>query len=301
MFGHLSVALSAAVVTGRTLVVDDTAPWPFALCSSVPLQEGGCPAGFMSHYFAPLSSCSMTHIKEPLESLPALAESDQDARVVVVSDDTALPSFRLRVPGFISLEPDERSALLRWFAATSAYVLRPSSTLQQMVERQRALIQLPSTYVGMHVRRGHKWVETSAQPLDLYLRTIEELARKIGTRDVLVATEDAGVIQELAALNQNAAAAVSSSSSSSSPSLKFHWTDSLRRGLRISIPQGIRLGLLSAQEENEVSLVNLMLLQQSRALVATFSSGYGKRVLELIAASQNAVPLYVSLDHLWSP
>jgi hypothetical protein len=50
-----------------------------------------------------------------------------------------------------------------------------------------------------------------------------------------------------------------------------------------------------------VSLVNLMLLQQSTALVATFCSGYGKRSLELIAAARNAVPLYVSLDHLWSP
>ena len=86
-----------------------------------------------------------------------------------------------------------------------------------------------------------------------------------------------------------------------SSALRFHWTDSQRRGLRISIPQGIRLGLLTAQEENEVSLVNLMLLHRCRALVATFSSGYGKRVLELMAANLRAVPLYVSLDHLWSP
>ena len=27
----------------------------------------------------------------------------------------------------------------------------------------------------------------------------------------------------------------------------------------------------------------------------------GKRVLELMAANLRAVPLYVSLDHLWSP
>ena len=290
MFGHLSVALSAAVVTGRTLVVDDSAPWPFALCRHVPMAEGGCPGGFMTHYFAPLSSCSMAHVSLPLDAIEALREGEQAARVVMVTDDTVLPSFRMRLPRFVSLVPDEHAALLRWFAATSSFVLRPSTHLEQMVSRHRTAMSLPGRYIGMHVRRGHKWVETAAQPLHSYLQAAQELALKEDTRDVLVATEDAGVIQELAAMNRNASSA-----------LRFHWTDSQRRGLRISIPQGIRLGLLTAQEENEVSLVNLMLLHRCRALVATFSSGYGKRVLELMAANLRVVPLYVSLDHLWSP
>lgn len=124
MFGHLSVALSAAVITRRVLVVDDSAPWPFALCATVPAKEGGCPSGFMTHYFAPLSSCSTAHVTQALSSLPRLSETEQDDRVVVVSDDTALPHYRLRLPGFIQLDEDDHATLLRWFAGPFASLHR---------------------------------------------------------------------------------------------------------------------------------------------------------------------------------
>ena len=85
--------------------MDDTAPWPFALCSSLPAAEGGCPPAFMSHYFAPLSSCSVADAGAALASLPPLADAamtDQDARVVLVADDSVGVMSRsnraLRVP-----------------------------------------------------------------------------------------------------------------------------------------------------------------------------------------------------------
>eukprot|EP00802_Teleaulax_amphioxeia_P016039 Tamp_16146.p1 GENE.Tamp_16146~~Tamp_16146.p1 ORF type:complete len:419 (+),score=58.57 Tamp_16146:1-1257(+) len=298
MLGHLSVALSAAFVTGRVMVVDEDAAWPFAVC----MRSGGCPGGFMKHYFAPLSSCNLSHVSQPLASLPRLSEHEDAARVVVVDDDVALPAFRMRVPNLIALLPHEQAGLLRWFSATSAFVMRPSQALTDMVARQKLRLQLPARYISMHVRRGHKWVETAAQPLEDYIAEAEKLAALANTRHVLVATEDEGVIRQLEAYNNLTASSSSASSAGASKTrLQFHWTEANRRGLRISIPQAIRLGILSAQEENEVSLVNLELLQHGQALVATFSSGYGKRVLELMSATQNAVPLYVSLDHLWSP
>ena len=45
--------------------------------------------------------------------------------------------------------------------------------------------------------------------------------------------------------------------------------------------QALRLGLLSAGKENEVSLVNLFLLKEAQAMIGSFSSGYSKRALEL--------------------
>jgi len=255
MLGHLSVALSAALVTGRVLVVDEFSPWPFALC----IRNGGCPGGFMQHYFAPLSSCNTSHVSVPLASLPALSEDEDAARVLVVKDDVGLPAFRMRLPNFVSLLPDEHAALLRWFSATSAYIMRPSAALTELVARQRlAMQQLPARYVGMHVRRGHKWVETAAQPLEDYVAEAEKLALVAGTRHVLVATEDHGVIHELEAYNNLSSSSSSSCSSSSSSSstttttamaarLHFHWTKANRRGLRISIPQAIRLGILSSE------------------------------------------------------
>jgi len=131
----------------------------------------------MSHYFAPLSSCNTSHVSEPLASLPALSDHEDAARVVVVKDDVGLPAFRMRLPNFVSLLPDEHAALLRWFSATSAYIMRPSAALTEQVSRQRlAMQQLPARYVGMHVRRGHKWVETAAQPLEDYVAEAQKLS-----------------------------------------------------------------------------------------------------------------------------
>ena len=66
-------------------------------------------------------------------------------------------------------------------------------TLQEMVIRHRNRMRLPAQYIGMHVRRGHKWVETSAQPLEDYISAAHDLARNAGTRHVLVATEGEGL------------------------------------------------------------------------------------------------------------
>ena len=67
-------------------------------------------------------------------------------------------------------------------------------------------------------------------------------------RHVLVATEDEGVIRQLEAYNNLTASSSSASSAGASKTrLQFHWTEANRRGLRISIPQAIRLGILSAQ------------------------------------------------------
>jgi hypothetical protein len=59
----------------------------------------------MSHYFAPLSSCSVADAGAALASLPPLADAamtDQDARVVLVADDSVGVMSRsnraLRVP-----------------------------------------------------------------------------------------------------------------------------------------------------------------------------------------------------------
>ena len=205
----------------------------------------------MSHYFAPLSSCNTSHVSEPLASLPALSDHEDAARVVVVKDDVGLPAFRMRLPNFVSLLPDEHAALLRWFSATSAYIMRPSAALTEQVSRQRlAMQQLPARYVGMHVRRGHKWVETAAQPLEDYVAEAQKLSLLARTRHVLVATEDQGVILELEAYNNLSSSSSSSSSPSTTamaPRLHFHWTEAKRRGLRISIPQAIRLGILSSE------------------------------------------------------
>ena len=51
------------------------------------------------------------------------------------------------------------------------------------------------TYVGVHVRRGHKWVEQDPVPLDSYLAACAVMAAKLNTTDVLLVTEDPAVVR----------------------------------------------------------------------------------------------------------
>ncbi|KAJ1477743.1 hypothetical protein T484DRAFT_3000937 [Baffinella frigidus] len=286
MFGHVSVALSAAFLSGRTLVIDHASPWPFSdSCSST---GGGCEGGFFPTYFQPLSSCSVSDIS-PAEPTPPLADNlEQEERVVVVEDDTALPFFRSLVPaqGWLGADPPESAdqvpvagALLRWIAALASLALRPSATLEALVAAEALQMGLPREYLGAHIRRGHKWVETAPRALGEYIEMLARCAEagagegRIagGERAVLVATEDQATIDLLAALN---AAREGGDAAPETPAgvdpaewgvavreargqrLRFYWTTHPRASLRISIPQAIRLGLLSAAEENRISLVS---------------------------------------------
>ncbi|EKX34678.1 hypothetical protein GUITHDRAFT_119112 [Guillardia theta CCMP2712] len=280
MFGHLSVALNAAIITRRTLVVDESAAWPF----SDGCKSSECASGFMSTYFLPLSSCRAPSRQEA-HNLPLLSEDSSAQRVVLVLDDSELPRYRTRLPALLQPEQAEL-AILEWYAALTAFLLRPSNRLERMMREEQESMKIPALFLGLHIRRGHKWVETSSQPLGEYLRFASMLADRTSVRDVLVCTEDEEVIEELENVKTD---------------LRFHYTNSSRPGYRISIPHAISLGILNASSENRVSLVNLLLLARSAAFVGTFSSGYSKRVFELIAAQQQALPLFVSLDHVWSP
>jgi len=196
-------------------------------------------------------------------------------------------------------QEQEAQALLRWFSGIQSYVLRPSAFLGNLVREAKAQMNLPDRYLGVHIRRGHKWVETPAQPLEEYVRYLQELSVLTKTSNLLLVTEDQSVVDAMTKPRTGGMGDLGAL-----PGLEaFHTFHTLnpRPSLRISIPQAIRLGYLSAASENEISLVNLMLLQQAQGFVGTFSSGYSKRALELLTARLEGVPPHVSLDHLWSP
>ena len=100
--------------------------------------------------------------------------------------------------------------------------------------------KLPDTYIGMHVRRGHKWVETPPVPLDAYLLAASNFSATTGITDVLVVTEDGSVERALRARNPP-------HTPEGSLPLRFHFTDHPRKGYRISIPQVRRAGVPPAR------------------------------------------------------
>ena len=69
-----------------------------------------------------------------------------------------------------------------------------------------------------------------------------------------------------------------------------------RHTLRISIPLAIQLQLLDADSENRHSLVNLLAVAQSAAVVGTFSSGYSRLIFEMACARAGRIVPHRSLD-----
>lgn len=121
---------------------------------------------------------------EPVE--PLARGLEQTARVVEVSDDGALPHFRTLVPGpellgtYPPAGPDDPpfvGPLLPWIAALASLALRPSAHLEALASGEAAALGLPAHYLGVHIRRGHKWVETAARPLHEYLVALSRCAR----------------------------------------------------------------------------------------------------------------------------
>jgi hypothetical protein len=132
---------SAAVTTGRTLVIDESnTSWPFSAgCrgdgGGGGGGGGGCEAGFFATYFAPLSPCGPADAGGDPRAWKALQPPDKGGRqgraaggggterVVVVGDDSALPAYRTAVPAEVrGLFPEghDGAALLWWFATVGA-------------------------------------------------------------------------------------------------------------------------------------------------------------------------------------
>jgi len=173
--------------------------------------------------------------------------------------------------------------------------------------------------VGAHIRRGHKYIEIPPAPpehLNAPLLAILSSALSISTppsatppnastlthlitrriaaapssrrqwASILVASEDNAAIRQVEGLAESVGARVAVVD-----------RDHPRPNLRVSIPMACRLGLLDSHRENLVSLISLFLLvRHSDALVASFSSGYSRLIMELSLVSRSYRMPHHSLD-----
>jgi hypothetical protein len=150
--GAVAVALNAALTTNRCLFVNDSSPWAFHGSHK-----------FWGRYFEKPSDVDASNMVPPAATL-----RDHAAAFVAVRDDIDLPSFRLAPPEGMP----RFASLLEWYGVIQTYLFRPSPYLKTKIEEFKGV----ENCVGVHLRRGHKWVEIDFPSLQAFVRAAEELA-----------------------------------------------------------------------------------------------------------------------------
>ena len=144
----------------------------------------------------------------------------------------------------------------------------------------------------MHIRRGDACAasvgyRTPCQPLEVYVASILEMARRYQTAEVFVASDDGAVLRQLQAV----------------PELRVMFTPQDRSILDSHwyVEDRIRHGLLDAGLAGESAMSDLFLLASCDYFVGTFSSHFGALAFELMAVDKGYLPPYISLDLAWAP
>jgi hypothetical protein len=201
----ITVALTAAVETNRTLVIREDVAWQYADAAA-----GFCAPGHtFSCYFASLSSCvvrSRADLDEilagvPLAEVPIFTTKELHAldahRVVQYSTDL---QKQLDFPFFRSVPSGWKSDrdVFWWRSQLVKFTMRLSSRVAGIVDARRDALGLRSVNaLGIHSRRGDKLFgsainnpETKGIPMALMFDVSEAVAVACGYDAVFVATKD---------------------------------------------------------------------------------------------------------------
>uniref|UniRef100_A0A7S4PJ41 Alpha-(1,6)-fucosyltransferase N- and catalytic domain-containing protein n=2 Tax=Guillardia theta TaxID=55529 RepID=A0A7S4PJ41_GUITH len=272
----LTLVASYAWRSGRVLVTARNDSWWYA--------EEGCQRKSFECYFLPITNCSMS-LRAERGNFPLLGEHEEEDEIVLatIKSESWLKQQQLHTfvpPSFRSL------GLLWWRSQVLWRVSRLQPWVaQELMERRRRLTSRPSPHeeeeltLGVHVRHGDKvWEEAPHVSLASYLEAIRERLKQLrrgrrrgegswqGRREVVfLSTDSTKVVQEMRRM---------------APELDLRVFSEKRN-------QGVAFSLLVHTHAINVTryaldaLANLHTLADSTALVATFSSNFGRAALEL--------------------
>ena len=185
------------------------------------------------------------------------------------------------------------------FVSVSAilhYLYRPSATLQERIEQEKAAMRWPTDgtpILGIHYRAGDSCLENSALTLgrrcdsfDMYMAEAQILQEKYGFRHIFLATDSDSLLLEL----------------SRYPNWSFHYIDSVDRGG----PRNVRTidtilqeGQLDGCNEATNAFLDTYMLGQCDAFLGKFSSNIDRIAYALLFARVRHHVPHVSLDNNW--
>lgn len=164
-----------------------------------------------------------------------------------------------------------------WLGQFMGYIMRPSSSLQNSIDKMKQSLQFRHPIVGLHIRRTDKASEAAYQPVEAYMAHVEEFflnnVQPNESKRIYVATDELTIIDEL----QN----------------KFpeYVVLSNRNAARMA---GSRFERYSEASLHAL-LVDMFILAETDQLVCTFSSGFCRVVYELMHSQRDSFRV-ISLD-----
>jgi glycoprotein 6-alpha-L-fucosyltransferase len=225
----------------------------------------------------------------------AFLDIDQDKKVLVLPSTTDMflrPSKSKKWPIVIPIDLHQRLTKLLddpfawWMGQFEKYYFKPTPKFEQMVSNIPKQLKFKRSMVGVHVRRAEKiaYKESKFVALEVYMEHVNEyyeqleLSKKNIEREVLLLTDDPKVLTE---------------ARQKYPKYKFITNN---KSAELVQSEGKRYG----EEYLALTTADLEMLSKCDYVVLTFSSNFGRRVLELMFNyHMDAVDRIVSVDHMY--
>lgn len=288
----LTLALTYAYVSRRVVVID---PQPLRWVWG---DQATCGIATHSCHFEPITGCS-ARLEGPHADIDALKVDDEYKKRYVEYDWWASAKQQHQPERLLYMKqsvwgrgnqfvPSKYAAhgLFWWRSQLLAYVLRPTPATRAAIDSARTALALDNgePYIGMHIRRGAKWMETPVIPVERYVAAATAHARRAAERGlpvprrVFVATDAADVIETL---ERDFAA-------------NFTWVfrrETYRHtALNVTWMIEIQRRWQAASVDVVDAIRDVWLVAEANYVVCTYSSNIGRAAAELRYAWHNKEP-----------
>ncbi|KAJ1484216.1 hypothetical protein T484DRAFT_1894730 [Baffinella frigidus] len=261
--GMLSLALTAAVKTRRTLV-------PVVSSSFWLVDEASCGRAGFSCFFHDFTNCSVSEATlqsaPPMLSLGAAALESEGGGEAIFFDweaqTLAIKAGMLRhhVP------PSARAWGAAWWRGQALrFLMRPRDWVEKELQMSQERIGWRGKVLALHVRHGDKLKEANRLAASDYVRAVVPMAAAVGAETVFVSTDSPVIVDEIA----DELKRVGSNLTLAFEGDEIRGTDITNANLQNNLRVNVTRYTLEAVR-------GVLLLSRADALLATFSSNFGR-------------------------
>jgi len=280
---YISGLLSMSFTRGKAMVLSHMVQWCYTDGDVCPGQDLNC-------YLQPSTNCTDARSHQH-------RVFDGDETSVQLSDvsPTSVPydfdsHFYRRPPEFQSL------GVFWWRVGILKYLLRLNDKTKADIDLEgvKARIGFKKPILGLHFRKGDSchtsWRKGKCVGVDEHLHELAAMADRYNIRRVFVATDDLDLPDRLPQLAQdmNLTFVTFNEFDRSDLSSSTNWIEKRLEG-----------GELPRTALAHFTLIDLLLLADTDAMIGHFQSNLSRMALALSASLKRRVPPYVSIDGPW--
>jgi len=276
MLHWVQVALHAAFITSRILIMADEDTWIF-------VDANTCSSRSWSCYFKPLSQCTESSLKHNPSRVTSFEELQQENTGVVEVELGALSTV-CPVASCAHMIPSQfkDQGLLWWRSQLAVFIWKLNPQVLHAVQMAKMQLGSLENAIGVHIRRSDKLTESPPLPIALYATAVSELADRLNTSKIFLVTDSNDVIKQTQTWRN------------------FHIISHEYHRHEIAWWRGIQGGVVNSTTEAMRYLVDMQLLQEMRGFVGAFASNAARLAYELLIGSNKSCTV-TSVDMCWIP